>query len=407
MEIIARAQHRIRQQYSSSKVSDILCPEPQLWILVNNCLAEEANSDLQFWWKTTGVTFAILLQKADYTVDAQCQSLLFYYYYVVPELGPGPNSQGLPRYWKSFMTDHFCPVEFSWEWGYKGESPTVRFSFEPIGPNAGEPGDPFNQFSSSRLVHQYQHMLPNCDLRCFDHFSKELLSYDGSQNDTDKSREYQGHESRCFVAFDFGKAGIMLKAYFLPVFKAAKLRISTLAVICEGIKTLPEFSPSKYPALCALEQFLTTSSEGSGLEAELFAIDCVAPAASRFKIYMRSRSTGFHSVQTIMGLGGAIVEPNLAHGLEELLKLWNLVLGQETDYSPAHGLQQKDHRTAGIVYYFDIRLGQVLPGIKVYLPVQHYGHNDLAIAEGLSVYLKGRGQGPFAHRYIEALKSIS
>lgn len=403
MDITAVAQHIMKRDSSPS----MLGSGAQPWILINRCFTQDADSDFRFWWRTTGLPFAILLQKAGYTVDHQYQSLLFYYYYVVPELGAGPDAQGLPRSWQSFMTDHFCPVELSWEWGCLGESPTIRFSFEPIGPNAGTSTDPFNQYSTSRLIHQYQRTLSNCDLRCFDHFSKELLSYSNCQNETTKTQECEGHESRIFFGCDLGKGGVMLKAYFLPTFRAVELGKSTLAVILEAIHSLPNYSPSQFPALPALLRFLTTSPEGAGLKAEIFAIDCVAPAASRFKIYMRNCSTCFNSVRTIMRLDGALTESNLTRGLEELQTLWNLVLGKEEGFSPAQSLQHKEHRTAGILYYFDIRSGQALPGVKVYIPVRHYGQNDLAIAQGLRVYLESRGQGSLVRRYLEALKSIS
>lgn len=59
----------------------------------------------RFWWRTTGHALAVLLEKAGYSVEAQYRDLLFYIYYVVPELRPGPNIHGRPQRWESFMTD--------------------------------------------------------------------------------------------------------------------------------------------------------------------------------------------------------------------------------------------------------------------------------------------------------------
>ncbi|MCJ1388060.1 hypothetical protein MMC18_000904 [Xylographa bjoerkii] len=407
MEVIAVAQHEIMRQYTPTQITAILPSEPQMWVLINNFFTQERNSDLHFWWRATGFPFAVLLHQAGYAINHQCQNLLFYYCCVAPELGPGPNAQGAPRHWRSFMTDHFCPVELSWEWGYPGDSPTIRFSFEPIGPEAGTGADPFNQYSVSRLAHQYKRILPKCDLRSFDHFSKKLLSYSDNKDEMDRSRKRFGHESRAFVAFDFGNAGVTLKAYFIPGFKALEMGKSSLDLISEAIQSLPDYAPSRYKGLSALLNFSMTYSEGAGLEAEIFAIDCVAPNASRLKIYMRGRSTCFKSVQEIMTLGGAVVEPDLAHGLKELHRLWNLVLGKEPDVPSAQDLYQNGHRTAGILYYFDIRPGQTLPGVKVYIPIRHYSQNDLVVAEGLKTYLESRGQGLLARKYIEALRRMS
>jgi len=116
MDIFAVDRNQTTQQYHSTKATRSHELEPQLWSLLNSYFPR-ANSDLRFWWKTTGVPFAILLEKAGYSIDAQRQKLFFYYYCVIPELGVGSNAQGLPRCWKSFMTDHFSPIELSWEWG--------------------------------------------------------------------------------------------------------------------------------------------------------------------------------------------------------------------------------------------------------------------------------------------------
>ncbi|MCJ1250607.1 hypothetical protein MMC30_007835 [Trapelia coarctata] len=406
MSVFTVAQHQIIQQYLLTKDTHSRLPEPPLWALINKHFPPP-NSDFQFWWRTTGIALAVLLQKAGYSVDAQCQHLLFYYYNIVPELGVGPDAQGLPRYWKSFMTDHFAPIELSWEWGCGGDVPTVRFSIEPIGPYAGTPIDPLNHHATARLVHQYQPLIQECDLRLFDHFSTKLLSYTNLPAETGRSRACQGHSSRTFVAFEFGKDALMLKAYFLPTFKAAELGQSTWDIIRRAIEDLPDSSLPAFSGLSTLQNFMMSSPQGLELEAEIFAVDCVGPTRSRLKIYMRSRSTCFDSVREIMTLGGVLDGSGLRHGLDELQKLWKLVLSQEQEFSTAADLRQKDHRTAGILYYFDIKQGRALPGVKVYIPVRHYGQNDLAIAKGLSIYLKSRGQGSLACKYLEALESIS
>lgn len=404
MDIMAVSKSQTMQQYLLAKITHSQRLEPQLSVLVDHYF--QANPDFQFWWKKTGIPFAVLLEKAGYSINAQCQHLLFFCCYVVPELGAAADAQGLPKHWKSFMTDHFSPIELSWEWGCGVESPRVRFSIEPIGPHAGTPADPLNRYATARLSRQYQRLLPDCDLRLFDHFSKELLSYSHSQNEIGEKPDHQGHGSRTFIAIDFCEDGAMLKSYFLPTFKAAELGQSTWDTIAHAIQDLPEYSPSVFSGLSMLQNFLMTP-QGSRLEAEIFAIDCVAPTKSRLKIYMRSPSTSFDSVRDVMTLGGVLDDSNLDDGLKELQRLWTLVLSQGQEFSTAEHLQQKDHRTAGILYYFDIKQGKAFPGVKVYIPVRHYGQNDLAIAEGLSVYLKSRGQGPLACKYIEALKSIS
>ena len=358
------------------------------------------------------MALAILLQKAGYSIDAQRKHLMFYHHNIVPKLGAGPDAQGLPKYWKSFMTDHFSPVELSWEWGCSGDAPIIRFSFEPIGPFAGTPVDPLNQHATNSLVRRYQPLIQDCDLRLYDYFSAKLLTY--SSTEADLGPANQGHRSRTFAAFELAKDALMLKAYFLPAFKAAEMGQSTWEVISQAIQDLPAYSIETFTGLTAIENFMVASSFGSELQAEIFAIDCVKPIKSRLKVYMRSRSTCFDSVRDIMTLGGALNDdsaPGSSHGLKELEKLWRLVLfcqgnEDEPEFSATNELSRNDHRTAGILYYFDIKHGMALPGVKVYIPVRHYCENDRAIAKGLSTYLYCRGQGFLASKYVEALERI-
>ncbi|MCJ1378397.1 hypothetical protein MMC17_001495 [Xylographa soralifera] len=97
MDVIAVPQHQIMQQYTPEEITSILSSEPQIWVLVNNFFTEEGNPDLRFWWRATGVPFAVLLHQAGYPIDLQCQNLLFYYQCVASELGPGPDAQGMPK----------------------------------------------------------------------------------------------------------------------------------------------------------------------------------------------------------------------------------------------------------------------------------------------------------------------
>ena len=373
--------------------------EPRSWTLIDSHLPV-TKPDLQFWWEKSGLPYAVLLQQAGYSIDSQIQELLFFYSYVIQELGPGPDSQGRPQRWKSFMTDHFSPIEFSWEWGHGSGDSTIRFSIEPIGPFAGSSADPLNHDATTRLAHQYQRLLPYCDLTLFHHFSDKLLSYEHVS-------ARQGHESRTFLAFDPRKDRKTLKAYFLPAFKAAEVGKPTWDVILDAIQSLPGYSNSVFPGLLVLQDFLSNNIQDPALVAELFAIDCVAPPQSRLKIYMRSTATHFGSVRNIMTLGGIYEDSDLDRGVGELRKLWNLVFSPDPEMTEDEQLKANRHRTAGILYYFEIMPTNGRPNVKIYLPVRHYGHNDLSIAEGLKTYLEGRGQLASACGYLKALKAVA
>ncbi|KAL9047189.1 MAG: hypothetical protein Q9214_000174 [Letrouitia sp. 1 TL-2023] len=391
------------RRFSKSDSSDATA---HLWTLRTND-SPAVNGDIQFWWTKIAYPLAALLDNAGYSIESQCQHLLFFYSLVAPELGPKSDGRGPSRLWDSFMTDHSTPIELSWEWGPSCSNPTIRFSFEPIGTLAGTIADPLNRYATTRVLNQYQQLLPGCDLTLFHHFSQELLSYDHSSKEMEKSIVSQGHRSRTFVAVECSESEVVVKAYFFPVFKALKLGCSTWVIISQAIRNLPGYRRSAFEGLSMLEEFLKTSAQGAKLVPEIFAIDCVAAAASRLKIYMRSRSTNFDSVRSIMTLNGLLENSENDRGLRELYCLWKLVFPQAQSASSATNLREKDHRTAGILYYFDIKQGRNTLGVKVYIPVRHYGKNDLSVAEGLAMYLKSCDKDAFVEKYLESLRAVS
>ena len=107
-----------------------------------------------------------------------------------------------------------------------------------------------------------------------------------------------------------------------------------------------------------------------------------------------------------MTLGREIDDPDMEHGLAELQELWILVLGLDQHFSSSNELTPNSHRTAGILYYFELKPGQALPVPKVYIPVRHYGKNDQNIAEGLLKYLKKHRQSSAPENYVRALNRI-
>ena len=388
----------------SSEVNGLRGPGNILWKVMNNHLKQE-EMNAHFWWSTTGSLLATLLHEARYPTATQCEILLFYFRILVPELGPRPDPAGAFSQWKSFMTDDGIPIELSWEWGLGDSSSVVRLSIEPIGVEAGTSQDPLNELSTIRVVSDFQHLYPDTDLRSFHHFSKELLTYDRRHGINDIASSAAGHRSRSFVAFDFGKTNTMLKAYFFPIFKAQDTGQSTLALISQAIARFAKLEGLKFPAYDILSEYLQTSPEGSGLKAEMFSTDCVSPVSSRIKIYLRSQSTSFKSVRANMTLDGKLKHDDLEKGVQELEKLWRLVLLPARQTNADVELPYKAHRTAGILYYYDIMPGRLLPIPRLYIPVRHYGQSDTAIAEGLVRYLKARGQDEITGRYLKALQT--
>ncbi|KAF7929029.1 hypothetical protein EAE99_004773 [Botrytis elliptica] len=117
---------------------------------------QHLSSDALLWWNATSEILWNLLVSGKYDLRQQTSAMMFYHTYVVPNLGPFPKEANQPPQWKSYMTDDFSPIEFSWNWGNaQGDvDRRVRFSIEAINKQSGTITDPWNQKATIDLVNR-------------------------------------------------------------------------------------------------------------------------------------------------------------------------------------------------------------------------------------------------------------
>ncbi|KAF5011258.1 hypothetical protein FDECE_2611 [Fusarium decemcellulare] len=352
------------------------------------------SEDKNWWWKTLGGHLVALLNSADYDLNEQYEALLFLYRWVIPEMGPRPRSSIAA--WKSFVTDDYSPIEYSWKWNFGDKRPEIRYSIEAMGPSAGTQQDPFNQAATQNLLYNLAKVIPELDLTWFDHFWRELLgpgtpaaSFSGNATGS----------STMFVAFEMVRDRISVKAYFIPVetpeLSAADQILQ--AIRCAGCQSLE--------ALDKVESYLSNGDAGSDLRPFMLAIDCVSPDASRLKIYARSTQTSFAFVRNVMTLGG--LRTDIDDALDKFSALWDRTLDLGPNNSPESKLQSMDHLTSGTCFNFDVGSRSPLPDVKAYIPVRHYARNDLQAALGLLGYLEDRGSTKYSQSYLRTLEALA
>lgn len=338
------------------------------------------------------------MEEAGYDLRSQYLGLLFHLRHIAPRLGPAP-CKNTPPHWKSFMTDDFSPLEYSWNWDSPTAPPKIRYSIEAIGPAAGTPLDPFNQASTLDLCSQVDAICPAVDWSWFELFQGALCDHSQLSKFNSTDDEHHSSSSSVFLAFELGNT-IAAKAYFVPV-KAEQLGVSRLSVLTEAIELLR----SKYGAFEGYDAFLdfTTTSQGSKLDIIGVAIDCISPEKSRLKLYVRSPETSFESVCEMMTLGGRLNPMTKGHQ-DELRDLWWLTLGLNESVLESDELNPKVQETAGVLYNFDIIAQDSLPKPKLYVPIKHYAVNDLDAAQGLCEFLRRRNRDKYASNYMRALE---
>ncbi|KAL4903335.1 hypothetical protein BDW74DRAFT_179754 [Aspergillus multicolor] len=368
---------------------DIASPPSHRHLPVYEQISTERNGSLDthatYWWQTSGRFLAALLEDAGYIRTAQHKILMFFSATITPFMGPARTTRDDSPQWRSFMTDDHHPIELSWDFGTGGKAPTIRFSIEPLGIDAGTSSDPHNEHARSDFLEVLIRELPDMDLETFRHFEHELISR--NPVDVNVLQEIQGHPSTIFFGFDLIRDKIRTKAYFFPGLKAKEEDRTNLQVVASVIATAPGCSPGQLNALRTFEDFVREHDAATpefSLEIDMLAIDLVPPTESRVKIYFRTRDTSFASVRQMMTLGQRL--PRVEFG--KLHRFWDALLDQAgaPDDQPLSGADVS-HRTAGLIYNVEIRSGSVHPKVKIYIPVRHYARSDEAVLSAVHEYM--------------------
>lgn len=378
------------------------------WYTVDSELTGHESGHHRFWWsKHTGKALAVLLYNAGYPEELQYRDLKFFAQVVSPYLGVSQNQVDEHQHdahWKSFMTDDGTPLELSWEWSANDGSstPRIRYSIEPIGLHAGSPVDRWNQKAGPAFQAQLARSLPGMRLEWFKHFQQFFNHNQRKDNDL---IGLEDHSTSIFYAFDLSNVGITVKTYFFPRFRATADQVSNLDVLSRAIQSAPSVTGNNLQAWSLFCDFCSDMNNDD-LEHEMLAIDHVKPSKSRIKIYFRSRETTFQSVVRIMSLGGRTDNPNLVQGFKHLARLWKAVFEVDAGNSPALSLPCVNHRTAGLLYNIEFKLGDTFPVAKIYLPVRHYSSSDRAVIRGLKDYFQDSENGKYMPQYLNAMHTI-
>jgi DMATS type aromatic prenyltransferase len=251
-------------------------------------------------------------------------------------------------------------------------------------------------------------LAPSLDLPWYSYFLKALTvsaAVDQGQY-RDERAKVDGALSQTFIALDLQEHSMVVKYYFMPTLKARSLRKSNLEVVQEAIRGLPGAGSSFRASLDAVSDYICSHAALERPVVEILAIDCVDPSESRIKIYIRSQKTNFASMLDVMTLGGR-TEPLPEKARAGLAELWCAVFDLESNSKAlSDPLPKKKYRTAGLLYYLELRAGESRPKPKVYLPVRHYAKNDDQIARGLSKFLENRGKGLAGSSYYDGVTRL-
>ena len=372
---------------------------------VRQCL-EYPEKDQTFWRQATGLPLARMLQEANYSFESQQSTLQFHSSQIIPRLGPQPLEKHGGIKWRSFVTDGFFPLEYSWSWNNgPSDPPKVRYTVELIGPNAGSSIDPYNQFNGLDAAREIASRWPNFNLTWLLHFSKAFI--DSSSGLARATNTYnQASPSSIFLAFDFHhRGGLNMKAYLIPV-KEKRIGEPRLDVISQAIDDLQQQSIVSFPAYDVLREYLSTHYSPDTISVVGLGVDCVHSDNARLRLYVRSSQNSFESICEMISLNGLLPTAESRPTMSNLRKLWNLLLSTSPELSANAELRRSDHETGGVLYSFDIKPANRLPEAKVYIPVKHYAQSDGAASDGLDKFIREQSREQWVERFTRVLEEI-
>lgn len=213
----------------------------------------------------------------------------------------------------------------------------------------------------------------------------------------------------CFVAFDLDDGALETKAYFFPHIRAWHLGISQGALVMATVRSLPGATDTAMAtALDHLDAYLANpAAPVSHRNVEMLAIDCIAPARARAKIYVNSYANSFRKVRDIYTLGGLLDDAATRASLAPLARLWRLVFAlPDTPGWEDVVLPNIQHHRSCFVFGFEFRARDAVPRAKIYFPLWHYAQTDVRVCEALAAFYSSLGWAERASSYRSDVEDV-
>ncbi|KAJ4253845.1 hypothetical protein NW762_010240 [Fusarium torreyae] len=338
---------------------------------------------IDFWTNHTKPVLTSLLRSVgNYTPEQQASHLKFLDDYIIPSMGHAPDKSRA----RSLLTPNGSPFETSLNCCDGGKS-YVRFCYEPVFPGSdGVTENPIPKIAEA----------VGADLRWFNQFADEFFP---SEEDAVILAEKMPKDTiripKVFLAFDLKEDTRSMKAYFYPVIKWMTSKQNSDRAGFNLIRRLEPLGPSFGPALKVIEDYQKKLYQDPPLTV-VIGIDCVSPEeGARVKIYIEPQSNTWEAVQEHFTLGGKLDDKTTLEGLDILHDMWNLLINEpekrQIDDHFSKEILDKKPDTSGACFSWELKPGQAIPEVKIYVPLNQYFKSDKAITEALEKVFRKRG----------------
>ncbi|KAH8895193.1 aromatic prenyltransferase [Thozetella sp. PMI_491] len=353
----------------------------------------------RWWWDRCAPLMVGLLQSSEaYTPEQQADHMHVFRDAVVPTFGPPTAEAGVIP----LLTLDGSPFEPSWNFTNKGS--VVRYTFEPLGPRAGTPSDPFAEEIVPSLIPMLERVSSDVDLRWFKQIMDQWFIQGDSSLVKAAKEALPPHVKRIpqiFVAFDMKAEKRMMKAYLFPVLKHLATGETTENLTFDMIRGLQPGGNQLKAAADKLQKYLATSKVRCPVE--MVAIDCIDPSKARVKVYARANANSKAVLRDACTLGGTQTDEMSMKGLEMAEKVWHLLLdergGMAEDQNKAPRNSQTIHK--GVCFVFELKQGVERVDIKAHIPWCQTSASDLHTIANFTNALGALGWHDSASKYAK------
>ncbi|KAF4585498.1 Aromatic prenyl transferase [Ophiocordyceps camponoti-floridani] len=341
--------------------------------------------DIAYWHRNLApILTSLMISAGSYSPAEQEKQLAILSEHVLPRLGPRLQD----AHTTSFLTQSDSPLQA--QMNFRDGEPIVRYCWEPLGPLGGSQSDPYAIDAAREAMQHLSTTFGLCTA-----WSDPLL--EAFVPSPDEIRAVQailpgwlaslGPASTVpsinrlpfsHIGMDMKGSEVGIKCYFNLKIKEIATGLPVTDMAFDALRKLkPALEPA---AIDAVQHFLSERPVPYAIE--LVGLDWVDEremSDARIKIYVHSRNNSLNTVRDYVTLGGLIQDETKLSGLQQLSKIWHLLLQEpegipDDDYDkPFSGdsaLYQK------LYFSFELRPGKKLPEVKTYLPTWHYVRTD-------------------------------
>ncbi|KAB8263120.1 aromatic prenyltransferase [Aspergillus pseudonomiae] len=282
------------------------------------------------WWYTIGPTFAKMMVDSDYSVHHQYEYLCFIYRYLLPVLKSLHAPTGKTALENTLVSS--TPYEHSMN--YQASKSTTRLYLEPTSHLDGTIRDPCNRLAVQAFLNRIQTALPNSgiDTTLFYFFADKLVlpRVDEARIRKTDIVDKLPNQMQCSTAFELKDGRIGMKTFMYPMMKALTTGKSVTRVLFDALQTLPalEGGAAYMPAISAIEEYvypLTDKCPSPTMSTFFVGFDMVALELARIKVYISEAEVSWAKLADLWTLGGQLIDPDIAAGLELLHQVWLLL----------------------------------------------------------------------------------